>query len=172
MYAWLRCFAGSVLNEGAAAALAQGWPQQDCRAALCRWEDELFAEYPEGHEIITTRQATALIGDVFAAFGRAAPRLDLVPGFEDPRVGGFADVKRHRIVIEKGCLYRFLVLHEAAHILVPEDRHHGPVFIYVLQTLYRTFLGVPEAAIRELLKRHGLPSYTMLPEPEALSIAA
>jgi hypothetical protein len=81
-------------------------------------------------------------------------------------------VKRHRIVIEKGCLYRFLVLHETAHILVPEDRHHGPVFIYVLQTLYRTFFEVPEAAIRDLLILHGLPSYTTLPEPEALPIAA
>ena len=40
-----------------------------------------------------------------------------------------------------------------------------PVFIYLLQTLYRTFLGVPEAAVHELLKQHGLPSYTMLPEP-------
>jgi hypothetical protein len=172
MYAWLRRFASSVLNEGTVAALAQGGPQQDCRAALCRWEDELFAQYPEGHRIMTTDEATALIGAVFAAFGRAAPRLDLVAGFEDPRIGGFADVKRHRIVIEKGCLYRFLVLHEAAHILVPEDRHHGPVFIYVLQTLYRTFLGVPEAAVRELLRRHGLPSYTELPEAEALPIAA
>ena len=100
-----------------------------------------------------------------------APRLDLVPGFEDPRVGGFADVKGHRIVIENGCLYRFLVLHEAAHILVPQDRDHGPVFIYVLQVLYRTFLGVPEEAVRDLLAQHGLPSYTTLPEPE-LSIAA
>jgi hypothetical protein len=172
MYAWLRRFASSVLNEGVAAARAQGWPQQDCRAALCRWEDALFARYPEGHRIMTTTEATVLIEDVFAAFGRPAPRLDLVPGFEDPRVGGFADVKRHRIVIENGCLYRFLVLHEAAHILVPEDRDHGPVFIYVLQVLYRIFLGVPEEAISDLLKQHGLPSYTRLPEPDELSIAA
>jgi hypothetical protein len=172
MYAWLRRFAGSVLNEGTAAALAQGWPEQDCRAALCRWEDDLFAQYPECHRILTKSEATTLIDAVFAAFGRAPPQLDLVSGFEDPRVGGFADVKRHRIVIEKGCLYRFLVLHETAHILVPEDRHHGPVFIYVLQTLYRTFFEVPEAAIRDLLILHGLPSYTTLPEPEALPIAA
>jgi hypothetical protein len=172
MYAWLRCFAGSVLNEGTVAALAQAGPQRDCRAALCRWEDDLFTRYPQGHRVITTREATTLIGDVFAAFRRPAPRLDLVVGFEDPRIGGFADVKRHRIVIEKGCLYRFLVLHEAAHLLVPEDRNHGPVFIYVLQTLYRTFLGIPESAVRELLEQHGLPSYTELPEPEVLSIAA
>jgi hypothetical protein len=180
MSAWLRRFAASVLNEGTAAALAQGCQQQDCRAALCRWEDDLFARYPEGHRIMTAQEATGLIDDVFAAFGRTAPRLELVAGFEDPRIGGFADVKRHRIVIEQGCLYRFLVLHEAAHILVPEDRNHGPVFIYLLQTLYRTFLGVPEAAVHELLKQHGLPSYTMLPEPQSepqlepapLSIAA
>ncbi|MDB5410487.1 MAG: hypothetical protein JWL84_5399 [Rhodospirillales bacterium] len=172
MYAWLRRFAGSVLTEGAVAALAQSGSSQDCRAALCRWEDALFAQYPEGHRIMTTPEATALIEDVFAAFGRAAPQLELVPGFEDPRIGGFADVKRHRIVIENGCLYRFLVLHEAAHILVPEDRHHGPVFIYVLQTLYRAFLDVPETAVRELLTQHGLPSYTVLPEPESLAIAA
>jgi hypothetical protein len=55
------------------------------------------------------------------------------------------------------------VLHEAAHLLMPSDRHHGAAFIYVLQTLYRTFLGIPEEAIRALLTQHKLPSHTILP---------
>lgn len=161
-----------MLSEGVSAALGYGVPGKDYRTALCRWEDELFGRFPEGHKILTPAAATSLIETVFEGCGRKPPELRLVPGFDDPRVGGFADVARNRILIENGCLYRFLVLHESAHILVPSDRHHGAIFTYVLQFLYRTMIDIPETAIRELLLRHGLPSYTELPEEAAVAIAA
>jgi hypothetical protein len=130
----------------------------DHRAALCRWEDALFAEFLRGHEILSEDEAVRLIGNVFAACGRAPAALRIVPGFQDPRIGGYADIAGHAILIEKGFLYRFLLLHEAAHILVPEDLHHGPGFIYVLQHLYRDFIGIPQTRILQLLRRFGLPS--------------
>jgi hypothetical protein len=164
MQAWFWHSAKFVLGEGIANALSFRYPEQDYRAALCRFEDDLFARYPAGHRIMEEAESRALIGTVFSACGRQIPRLDLVDGFADPAVGGFADVERHRILIEKGCLYRFLVLHESAHLLVPTDHRHGATFTYVLQMLYRTFVGVPERAVRELLQYHGLPSYTDLPE--------
>jgi hypothetical protein len=161
-----------ILSEGVGAALAQGVAGRDYRTALCRWEDDLFRRFPLGHGIIAQHEAAGLIDTIFNACGRTIPKLRLVHGFDDPRVGGFADIARHCIVIEEGCLYRFLVLHESAHMLVPTDRHHGPVFTYVLQTLYRAFIGIPEPAIRESLLHHGLPSYTDLPRDVAIPIAA
>jgi hypothetical protein len=164
MQAWFWHSAKFVLGEGIANALSFQDAEQDYRAALCRFEDDLFAHYPDGHRIMGEAEARALIATVFTACGRKLPRLDLVDGFADPAVGGFADVARNRMLIEKGCLYRFLVLHESAHLLVPGDRQHGATFTYILQMLYRTFIGVPERAVRELLLRHGLPSYTDLPQ--------
>lgn len=154
----------TIVFAGLARAIACGDTGTDYRAALCRWEDSLFAEFPAGHEIIELDEAVAMIGEVFRAFGKRAPSLELVPGFDDPKVGGYADVAGYRIAIESGFLYRFLVLHECAHLLVPEDRNHGPAFIYVLQILYRCFIGIPERAVARHLRRHGLPSYTSLPD--------
>jgi hypothetical protein len=154
-----------IVSDGVDAAMARARPAGDCRDALCRWEDELFSRFRDG--IVTREAAARLVAAVFEACGRTAPALALVAGFDDPRIGGFADVARHRILIEEGCLYRFLILHESAHLLVPGDRRHGPAFIYVLQALYRGFIGVPEAAIRESLIRFGLPSYTALPAAAA-----
>jgi hypothetical protein len=71
-------------------------------------------------------------------------------------VGANPPVARNRILIERGFTYAYLILHEAAHILVPEDRRHGPSFIHFLQALYRAYLGLPLAAVREFLERHGL----------------
>jgi hypothetical protein len=161
-----------ILSEGTRAALVHSEVGKDYRAALCRWEDDLFRRFPRGHGIIPQREATGLIETIFEACGRKIPQLRLVRGFDDPRVGGFADVARNCILIEDGCLYRFLVLHESAHMLVPADRRHGPVFTYVLQTLYRTFIGIPEHAVRELLICHGLPCYTDLPGDGTVPIAA
>ena len=161
-----------ILSEGVAAAAAWGVPGRDYRAALCRWEDDLFEQFPAGHRILTPEAAGGLIATLFDACGRTPPDLRLVAGFDDPRIGGFADVTRHSIVIEHGCLYRFLVLHESAHLLVPADRQHGPVFTYVLQSLYRRFISIPEAAIRESLRRHGLPCYTAFPAEICARIAA
>jgi hypothetical protein len=161
-----------ILSEGVGAALANGVVGKDYRAALCRWEDDLFRRFPRGHGIIAQREATSLIETIFEACGRKIPQLLFVRGFDDPLIGGFADVERNCIVIEEGCLYRFLVLHESAHMLVPADRRHGPVFTYVLQALYRAFIGVPEHAVRELLLHHGLPCYTDLPGDGAIPIAA
>ena len=160
-----------ILREGIAAARRHGISGSDYRAMLCHWEDALFARFPEGHRILDIDAAADLVRRVFEAAGRTLPELHIVSGFEDPRVGGFADVDRHRILIEQGSLYRFLILHESAHLLVPEDRLHGPAFIYVLQNLYRTFIGIPESAIAELLRAHELPSYTAVPgaEPEAVA---
>lgn len=135
----------------------------DFRAAICRFEDDLFAAFPAGHGLLQYDDAMAMLTDVFSICGRKPPNLAIVAGFDDPRVGGYADVKNHRIAIENGYLYRFLVLHESAHLIVPEDRRHGPAFTYVLQLLYRSFIGIPEEAIRRFLSRHGLPSYTGVP---------
>ncbi len=152
-----------VLTEGVLAAKACGDVDVEYRPALCAWEDGLFARFRQGHEIIEKPEADHLIAEIFAACGRPTPALELVPGFPDPQIGGYADVAENRILIEEGFLYRFLVLHEVSHILVPEDQCHGPAFIYVLQTLYRVCLGIPEEAIRTSLEAHGLPSYTYLP---------
>jgi hypothetical protein len=151
------------LQEAIAAATGRCALDTDFRAAICRFEDDLFAAFPDGHRILQFDEAAAMVSAVFGACRRAPPKLTLVAGFDDPRVGGFADVKNHRIAIEKGYLYRFLVLHESAHLLVPEDRRHGPAFTYILQLLYRSFIGIPEEAVARFLRRHGLPAYTSAP---------
>lgn len=168
MQDWLSEIAQYVLQDGMRRAVAGSDARRDYRAALCRWEDDLFASFPAGHRLIEYDQATAMIQSIFSAFRRPAPQLCLVPGFEDPRVGGYADIEQNRIAIETGFLYRFLVLHECAHLLAPQDRFHGPAFVYVLQLLYRCFIGIPEEAVRAFLRRHGLPHYTAVPEPRAL----
>lgn len=153
-------FARKGLTEAVAAAANEGDRDTDFRAAVCRFEDELFAAYPQGHALMEFRAAEAVLAQIFGSLGRRPPRLAMVPGFSDPRVGGYADIRNHRIAIERGHLYRFLVLHESAHLIVPDDRRHGPGFTFVLQLLYRSFLGIPEDAARLLLLKHGLPCYT------------
>jgi hypothetical protein len=148
------------LSEALAAAIGEGDTKTDFRAALCRFEDDLFGDYPDGHALVELAAAKGMLAEIFGALGRRVPRLALVPGFSDPRIGGFADVANHRIAIERGHLYRFLVLHEAAHLVVPEDRLHGPAFTFVAQLLYRSFIGIPEDAVRRCLVKHGLPVYT------------
>ena len=148
------------LSEALAAAISGGDTATDFRAAVCGFEDDLFAAYPLGHGLMPYGAARALIAEIFGALGRRPPRLAIVPGFADPKIGGFADIANHRIAIERGHLYRFLVLHEAAHVIVPEDRRHGPGFTFILQLLYRSFIGVPEEAVRQYLDRHGLPVFT------------
>jgi hypothetical protein len=148
------------LGEAIASAVAEGDTKTDFRAALCRFEDDLFGEYPAGHALLDYGAAKAMVAEIFGALDRRPPRLTLVPGFADPRVGGFADIANHRIAIERGHLYRFLLLHEAAHLVVPEDRLHGPAFTFVAQLLYQSFIGVPEDAVRRCLARHGLPIFT------------
>jgi hypothetical protein len=159
------------LREGVAGARFMHEGRTDHRPALCRFEDDLFAMFTAGHEIVPYAEAVRMVGAVFRAVGRAAPNLELVPGFDDPRIGGFADVASHTIKIETGYLYRFLVLHECAHILIPEDKMHGPGFTYVLQLLYRAFIGIPVDAMQQYLVRHGLPSQVALPPLEPLPIA-
>lgn len=148
------------LAQAIAAAIRGGDLSTDFRAAICRFEDDLFAAFPAGHGLMDYEAASGMLRQVFTACGAAPPGLTLVPGFDDPRIGGFADVANHRIAIEQGYLYRFLVLHESAHLLVPQDRCHGPGFTYILQLLYQSFIGVPEAAMRRFLLRHGLPTHT------------
>jgi hypothetical protein len=159
------------LREGVASARFMPDSKTDYRPAVCRFEDDLFAEFTAGHEILSYAESLRMIGVLFRAVGRAAPDLQLVPGFDDPKIGGYADVANHTIKIEEGYLYRFLILHECAHILVPEDKKHGAAFTYMLQLLYRAFVGIPEEAIRHYLERHGLPSLTELPAFEPLPIA-
>jgi len=161
-----------VLGNAALAALPRGSGEQDYRDALCRWEDALFARFPEGHRILSVDAARALIARVFGTFDRPLPSLELVAGFDDPKVGGLADVAGNRILIEDGCLYCFLILHESAHLLVPTDQRHGARFTYILQILYRLFIGIPERPVRELLQRHGLPSHTDLPAERRFGVAA
>jgi hypothetical protein len=153
------------LKDAVAAASRHSDLSTDFRAAICRFEDDLFAAFPAGHRLIDYDAAAQMLRDIFTTCGRAPPKLALVAGFDDPRVGGFADVANHRIAIEKGYLYRFLVLHESAHLIVPEDRRHGPAFTYILQLLYRSFVGIPEEAVRGFLTRHGLPAYTTASVP-------
>ena len=148
------------LRQALAAAISGGDRETDFRAAVCNFEDDLFAAYPLGHGVMDGHAARAMIARIFGALGRRPPRLAIVPGFADPKIGGYADIANHRIAIERGHLYRFLVLHEAAHLIVPEDRLHGPGFTFILQLLYRSFIGVPEDRVREYLGRHGLPVYT------------
>lgn len=159
------------LREGVATARFMPEGRVDYRPALCRFEDDLFAAFVAGHEIVSYAEAVRMIGVVFRAVGRAAPDLVLVPGFEDPKIGGFADVAAHAIKIETGYLYRFLILHECAHILIPEDKQHGPGFTYVLQLLYRGFIGIPAHAMQQFLRKHGLPSRVAVPCPDSLPIA-
>ena len=147
------------LHEAVAQAINEGDGETDFRTAICRFEDDLFTAFPAGHGLMARRAAQQLIGEIFTALGRRPPELAIVAGFSDPRIGGYADIARHRIAIERGHLYRFLVLHEAAHLIVPEDRRHGPGFTFVLQLLYRSFIAIPEDATRRLLLKHGLPSY-------------
>jgi hypothetical protein len=158
----------SGLNAAVAVANRHGDRETDFRAAVCRFEDDLFASFPDGHRLIEYDVAVKMLREIFAACGRAPPRLTLVGGFDDPKVGGFADVAKHRIAIERGYLYRFLVLHESAHLIVPEDRRHGPSFTYILQLLYRSFIGIPEEAVGGFLRRHGLPAYTGVLAPAGL----
>jgi hypothetical protein len=171
MQGFAKGITGADLREGVASARFMAETRIDYRPALCRFEDDLFAEFAAGHEIISYAEATRTIGKLFRAIGRAAPALELVPGFDDPKIGGFADVARHTIKIEDGYLYRFLVLHECAHILVPDDKKHGPAFTYVLQLLYRACIGIPAGAMQHYLEKHGLPSLTELPAAEPLPIA-
>jgi hypothetical protein len=153
-------WAQSGLDAAIASAVAAGDTRTDFRAAICRFEDDLFAQYPAGHARIPRAEARDMMVEIFEALGRRPPRLELVRSFSDPRIGGFADVANHRIAIERGHLYRFLVLHEAAHLVVPEDRLHGPAFTFVAQLLYRSFIGIPEDAIERCLVRNGLPVLT------------
>jgi len=148
------------LSDAVATASRRGVGAGDFCAAICRFEDDLFSAFPNGHGLLQYDEAVAMIGDIFGTLRRPPPRLSLVAGFDDPRIGGFADIKNHRIAIERGFLYRFLVLHEVAHLIVPEDRRHGPAFTYILQLLYRSFIGIPEEAVRHFLGRHGLPAFT------------
>jgi 3',5'-cyclic AMP phosphodiesterase CpdA len=148
------------LSEALAAAVGDGDGETDFRAAVCGFEDDLFSAYPLGHGLMPYDAARAMIAEIFGALGRRPPRLAIVPGFVDPKIGGYADIANHRIAIERGHLYRFLVLHEAAHLIVPEDRRHGPGFTFMLQLLYRSFIGIPEEAVRQYLSRHGLPGFT------------
>jgi hypothetical protein len=172
----MQAFAGDITagEFRAGVANARFLPESttDFRAALCRFEDDLFANFPAGHQIVPYEAAVKMIGEVFRACGKAAPTLEMVPGFDDPKIGGFADVARHRIKIEEGFLYRFLILHECAHILVPDDRKHGHAFTYVLQLLYRTFCGISESAMVRFLERHGLPALTGVPAEERLPLAS
>ncbi len=151
------------LRDAVALACSGADLASDFRAAICRFEDELFETFPAGHRRLEIDDARFMVTEIFALCGRMPPKLALVAGFDDPRVGGFADVANHRIAIERGYLYRFLVLHESAHLIVPEDRRHGPAFTYILQLLYRSFIGVPEEAMRRLLRRHRLPTFTAVP---------
>jgi hypothetical protein len=132
----------------------------DFRSAICHFEDDLFANFPAGHGLVDYYEATEMVSDIFQIVGRKPPRLTLVERFTDPRVGAFADINNRRIAIARHHLYRFLVLHESAHFIVPTDRRHGPAFTYVLQLLYRSFIDIPEDAVRCLLQRHRLPSFT------------
>jgi len=59
MQAWFWHSAKFVLGEAVAGALSPHHAEQDCRAALCRFEDELFARYPDGHRIIGEAEARA-----------------------------------------------------------------------------------------------------------------
>ncbi|HWK44387.1 MAG TPA: hypothetical protein VNT30_06690 [Stellaceae bacterium] len=152
-----------LLKGGTRIAALLGDSRRDYRAHLCRWEDDLFRHYPQGHRLIDEAEARAIIGAVFDGLDRPVPELDLVDHFADPSIGGYADIASNRIVIERGSLYRFLVLHECAHLLVPGDRRHGPAFTYVVQGLYRDFLGISEATMARFLRRHDLPSFTAIP---------
>ncbi len=134
----------------------------DLRDRVCRWEDDLFGYFPIGHGFIEPAMAERLVGEVFDAAGRPVPEFELIDRFADPTIGGYADVKRHRITIERGALHRFLVLHECAHLLAPQDRRHGPTFIYIVQGLYRRAFDIPEKLVRQLLQRHALPQATAI----------
>jgi hypothetical protein len=147
-----------LLDGGSRIATFCGDVERDYRAHLCRWEDDLFEHYPVGHGMMVEEEAVHLIRHVFVDVDRPVPQLEMIEEFS-----GFADVERNRIFIERGCLYRFLVLHECAHLLIPGDLRHGPAFTYVVQGLYRAFLRIPEQAMVRFLRRHDLPCYTAIP---------
>jgi hypothetical protein len=130
---------------------------RDWRPSVLRWEDDFCRRHPQALRILSPEEARAVLEAVFGRCSRPTPALLLVPGFEDPEIGGWADATGHRILIEDGFLHAFLLLHEAAHLLVPEDRQHGAIFIRVARTLYSTFLGIPDDDLAVLAQAHGLP---------------
>lgn len=143
---------------------------RDWRSALGCWEDALFRRFPAGHSIISQSAAEELIAMVFDACGRLKPSLELVRGFEDPAVGGFADVLSNSILIEKGCLYRFLILHESAHLLIPDDLNHGAAIMYVLSILYHQHIGIPLQAIYKTLDEYRLPTWMFTVEISSVAL--
>ena len=160
------------LSDGVSAALAHGVTGKDYRAALCRWEDDLFQRFPLGHGIIAQHEAAGLIETIFDACGRSIPKLRLVRGFDDPQVGGFADIARHCIVIEEGCLYRFLVLHEFGPY-AGSDRPPPWAGLHLRSAgSLSCFHRHSRSGDSRVLLRHGLPSYTDLPRDVAVPIAA
>jgi hypothetical protein len=157
----MSAFAARAILSGLEATIATasryGPALRDYRAVVCRFEDGLFAAVPSGRGLVEPAEAQAMIDDIFGALGRNAPRLCLVSGFADPRIGGFADFARRLVLIERSALHRYLVLHESAHFLMPQDLWHGPGFLHVLQFLYRNLIGVPDEAIRWFMRLHALP---------------
>ncbi len=130
MQTWFWRQAQFVLGTNFLNALPVRDLHRDYRAALCRFEDDLFALYPDGHRILAEAEAGDLILAVFTACGRAVPTLTLVDGFDDPRIGGFADVEGNRILIERGCLYRFLVLKCSTALLLRSRNTQSGIFCY------------------------------------------
>jgi hypothetical protein len=149
--------AGPVANRRPHLPAVGGESGIDYRPAVCRWENDLFERHPQALRLLEEQAARTLIRRIFADVELPAPRLAIVSGFSDPDIGGYADVVRNVIFIEEGFLHVYLILHEIAHVLVPEDRLHGAAFIHVAKALYGAHLDIPEADLVALMRRHRLP---------------
>lgn len=83
------------------------------------------------------------------------PRLRLRYG-ADQRGGGYADVRRHEIVLDAQHARRAWLIHECAHVLAPDEPYHGPQFALTLLQLLEGELGIPFAHSLKLAREHGI----------------
>ena len=93
--------------------------------------------------------------------------------------GGARTYGRHKITVSRGGRNEYVMLHEIAHVLTPEDVGHGPEFCGVLLFLVRNVLGKDaHAALLASMRQHrvkrsnaGIPPVRgNVPPPKAVRI--
>ena len=135
--------------------------KSDPDARFYRFEDEAVGEC-NVEPPMSEAQALTFLREVWhqAAPGQLPLNFDLpelkVRHRRSGRYQADADYGRHRIAVDSPVLRRHWVLHEAAHLLLPDHRNHGPMFARTLFQLWERWLGVPVAHAEQLAKQHGI----------------